>query len=152
MGELITAYHNYYDECNYDKVKFVVMVRTVPKFQKLMFGSALKLKQFKLTATVQDKVATAAGELAVSYNVVMECLIRGGGLKFANPPKLKTSELREHYGETKGTTSYAITADSSAQIDEFAHKLETSRSEVLESAIRHGALEVAKKYYLRTFG
>ncbi len=130
------------------------MVTYVPprKFQKLLFGSARRLKQFALTMTVQELIAESSDELGISYGVLVECLVRSGGLELADPPRIKTSQLAEHYGEPKERTSYSLTPEASKMIDAIAKKLDTSRSECLESAIRNGGLDKAKEYYLDKFG
>ncbi len=50
------------------------------------------------------------------------------------------------YSEKKHAKQFMITATASAKIDEIAKKLNISRSEALERAIRCGAMACAEKF------
>jgi Ribbon-helix-helix protein, copG family len=66
-------------------------------------------------------------------------------MKVIEMPRPERAERRA-YGETKKPRQFMITDWASEALDKLAEEMGTTRSEVLERAIRCGGLEVAKKY------
>lgn len=116
--------------------------------EPLLFGQSKKPKQFSLTATAVELIQETAERLSTSNATVVECLIRGGGLDYANPPELSSWRVVEHYGEAKNKRpTYGLTPDASEMLSARARELDSNRAAVLESAIREGGLEKAEEYF-----
>lgn len=117
--------------------------------EPLQFGSVRKPKQFTLTATAIGMIEETSAELETSSASVIECLIRGGGLDYANPPDASSWSVKEFYGEPKNfRPTYGLTAEASEILSAIAKSKDSNRSAILESAIRDGGLDKAREYYL----
>lgn len=130
------------------------MVATLTKRRKVpfepgLFGARRRPKQFTLTLTAVELLEDVATELNTSGGTLVECLIRGGGMGKADPPDVRGKNLPGYYGENKDQkATFTLTDDASKKLTEAAEEKNTSRSEILESAIRNGGLAEAKAYYL----